>query len=71
MTGEKGLPRGRLSEYIISRIIDNPLGARRTWIHEATDILTDKWVGRIVVDRVAAADCRPDEWLLIEAWDES
>jgi len=27
--------------------------------------------GKTVVDRAAAAGCRPDEWLLVEAWDDS
>lgn len=36
-----------------------------------TDILSEKWEGKTVVDRLAAAACREEEWLLVEAWDES
>ena len=53
------------------RIIGGPPGARRVWASGEGDILTDKWAGRTVIDHAESAACRPDEWLLIEAWDES
>lgn len=59
------------AERLIPRIVDGPPGAHSTWIYEASDVLTEKWEGKTVVDRAAVADCRPDEWLLVEAWDES
>jgi hypothetical protein len=59
------------AEHVIPRIIDTPPGARAVWIYQAGDIITDKWEGKTVVDREAAAHCRPGEWLLVEAWDES
>jgi hypothetical protein len=59
------------AEYLVPRIIGTPPGARDVWIYQAGDIITDKWEGRTVVDREAAAQCRPNEWLLVEAWDES
>jgi len=59
------------AEHLIPRIIDTPPEARAHWIYQAGDIITDKWEGKTVVDREAAAQCRPDEWLLVEAWDES
>ena len=59
------------AEYLIPRIIETPPGARAVWVYRKGDIITDKWVGKTVVDREAAALCRPDEWLLVEAWDES
>jgi hypothetical protein len=37
----------------------------------AININTEKWEGKTMVDRPAAAACRPDEWLVVEAWDES
>src|SRR5438552_269958 len=58
-------------EHLIPRIIDEPPHAREVWICEPGDIISDKWEGRTVIDREAAAQCRPDEWLLVEAWDES
>jgi hypothetical protein len=51
--------------------LDAPPGARPVWVSGADDVLTAKWAGRTVVDRGAAAACEPEEWLLIEAWDES
>jgi hypothetical protein len=57
--------------YVIPQIVDKPPGALDTWMFGADDVLTKKWEGRTVVDRAAVAACRRDEWLLIEAWDES
>jgi hypothetical protein len=51
--------------------LDAPPDAHQIWVSGPHDVLTDKWDGKTVVDRHAAANCRPDEWLLIEAWDES
>jgi len=59
------------AENIIPRIIETPPGARTLWQCEASDVLTDKWEGKTVVDRAVAEHCRLDEWLLVEAWDES
>ena len=31
-----------------------------------------RWMGgKTVIGRAAVAECRPDEWLLMEAWDAS
>lgn len=57
--------------HLIPGFIDGPQGARDTWACGESDILTEKWDGKTVIDRVATAACRPDEWLLVEAWDES
>jgi len=59
------------AEHLIPQIIDAQLGARLTWSAGPTDVLTDKWEGKTVIDRTAAADCRFGEWLIVEAWDES
>jgi hypothetical protein len=55
---------------VVSRL-DAPPGARPVWVAGPDDVLTEKWAGRTVVDHSAAAACAPEEWLLIEAWDES
>lgn len=44
---------------------------RTDWLREAGDVVTGKWEGKTVVDGTAIAQCRLDEWLLVEAWDES
>jgi hypothetical protein len=59
------------AEHLIPQIIDAPPGARLMWSAAPADVLTDKWEGKTVIDRAAAADCRFGEWLIVEAWDES
>jgi hypothetical protein len=59
------------AEHLLPRIMDQPPGARETWVFDSGDILTDKWEGKTVVDIAAASQCRLDEWLVVEAWDES
>lgn len=56
---------------LIPRIIEEPPQANQTWVHQEGDILTDKWEGRTIVDKAACAECSPQEWLLVVAWDES
>jgi hypothetical protein len=59
------------AENLLSQIIDEPPGGRLIWETGADDIITEKWEGRTVIDHSAANACRPDEWLLVVAWDES
>ena len=59
------------AENIIPQIIDEPPMAKRVWVYGVNDIITEQWEGQTVIDSMRAAACRPDEWLLIEAWDES
>ena len=53
------------------RLVDEPPEAYATWISGLGDIISSQWEGKTVIDREALAACSPDEWLLIEAWDES
>lgn len=57
----------------IPRILDGPPDARTSWAIEPTDIIidADRWPGRTMVDHRAIEACQPDEWLQVEAWDES
>lgn len=59
------------SEYILPRIKNGPPAARETWIHDPDDIIGPGWAGRTVLDADAMGSCRPGEWLLVEAFDES
>jgi hypothetical protein len=61
------------AKYLVPTIIsaEGPPRANPVWLCGAGDILTDKWAGGTVVDRAIALSCRPDEWLIVEAWDES
>lgn len=60
-----------MAANLVPQILDSPPHARSTWACGADDILTEKWEGKTVIDPAAAAACRPDEWLIVEAWDES
>ena len=60
------------AEVLNPQFVDtSPPGARTQWLLEGGDFVTDKWEGKTVVDPDAAAQCRPDEWLLVQVWDES
>jgi hypothetical protein len=59
------------SEHLIPRITAGPPKANRIWVHEVHDVLGEGWEGKTVIDHDAARACRPEEWMLIEAWDES
>lgn len=59
------------AKYLIPQISDEPPGARKNWGFDEGDILLEGWIGKTMIDHDVIADCRPDEWLLIVAWDES
>ncbi len=71
--GGSGYPRCFTAQarHVVSALTDWPPNARTIWLHQSGDVLGEKWVGKTIIDRDAAAGCRPDEWLLIVAWDES
>lgn len=56
---------------LIPRIADGPPMAKESWVLESGSIALPSWPGKTVIDQTAIDACRPDEWLLIEAWDES
>jgi hypothetical protein len=57
--------------HLTPRLIDGPPEANARWVSEPHDILLPHWEGKTVIDRTAIDACRPDEWLLVVAWDES
>ena len=59
------------AENLIPHFIETPPRAHENWLVGDGDVTTEKWEGKTVTDAAAAAQCRPDEWLLVEAWDES
>jgi len=59
------------AENLIPQIIDKPPMANKAWVRNENDIIIEGWEGKTVINRKDATDCRPNEWLLIEAWDES
>jgi hypothetical protein len=69
-----GYPTGFTApaRYIIPRVIDKePPDANKTWVCGPDDIIGPGWEGHTVANPTAARECRPDEWLLVMAWDES
>lgn len=59
------------ARHIIPRLRENPPEAKAVWTCDAGDILTPEWLGKTTKDLQAMDACHPDEWLLIQAWDES
>ena len=59
------------AKEIIPRIIEGPPQARERWIAGAEQVVIGPWAGETKIDREALAGCKPDEWLLVQAWDES
>ena len=60
-----------MAAHIIPRIRDEPPEAKAVWSFDAGDIITPQWLGKTTRDPQTMAACRPDEWLIIRAWDES
>jgi hypothetical protein len=56
---------------LLPRISVNPPLAREPWLSDPGDTLSEKWEGKTVIDADEIAACLPDEWLTVEAWDES
>lgn len=48
-----------------------PPDANPIWKSDPGDILTERWLGKTTKDQDAIDACPPEEWLFIEAWDES
>jgi hypothetical protein len=67
--GYPNLYTGR-SKDILPRISDPP-DVHTSWFCGPYDLAGDGWEGRTVIDATAIARCSPDEWLIIQAWDES
>src|SRR5215211_1934978 len=59
------------AKYLIPYMVDNPPNAREHWIVEGGDVLLPSWKGETEISKIEIAKCSPDEWLLIETWDES
>jgi len=59
------------AERLLPRLTMGPPRARDVWLLQPGDTVTKEWAGRTVVDGAGLEACCHDEWLLIEAWDES
>ena len=56
---------------LLPQIMEHPPLARSVWLIDPGDVVTDQWAGKTTIDPGVASLCRTDEWLLVEAWDES
>ena len=61
------------AEILVPHILRGAFPANRTWVIPEGSFFPDPsaYVGKTRVDQESAQECRPDEWLLVEAWDES
>ena len=53
------------------KVLAGPPSANEVWGYDPGDILLDGWCGKTTIDHSALSTCSPDEWVLLEAWDES
>jgi hypothetical protein len=57
-------------EHVRATILEGPPCANDIWRFGPSDVLTDKWLGKTTIYD-ALSECSPDEWVVIQAWDES
>ena len=71
--GGNGYPREytAMAAHIIPQLRGEPPGAQAFWRVDTGDVITAEWEGKTTKDSETIAACRPEEWLLIQAWDES
>ena len=50
---------------------NGPPGARKVWLREPGDVVTSEWKGKTTIYEDTLSACASDEWLVVEAWDES
>lgn len=60
-----------MTAHLKTQLLEGPPGAKALWTFDPGDILLPGWLGKTIKDLEALDACRPDEWLLIQAWDES
>ena len=58
------------AEHLLPHFVNGVPEAHSTWSFEVTDILMKGWAGKTAINQTAIAACRPDEWLLLLAWDK-
>jgi hypothetical protein len=59
------------AKEILPMLLPKPPHAKDVWHFDPGDVLTEKWHGKTFLDHQGLAQCSPEEWLLIEVWDES
>lgn len=57
---------------VLPIVLHGPTDARTVWAAGSTDVLdADHWPGATTINSSEMAACDPEEWLQVEAWDES
>jgi hypothetical protein len=60
------------SDQLLPPILGGPPHANPVWNSGPDDLIDNAvWLGRTTIYSAAVDSCRPDEWLVVEAWDES
>jgi hypothetical protein len=59
------------ASHVLPNLLNEPPQANALWVCGPEDVIGSMWAGKTVIDRAAIERCEPEEWLLIEAWDES
>jgi hypothetical protein len=61
------------AEILVPHIVSEAFPANENWLVPEGSYIPDPkaWPGQTQVDHAGAEQCRPDEWLLVEIWDES
>ena len=60
-----------MATHLLAPLREGPPQAKARWTSGAGDTLTSEWLGTTAKDLEAMDACRADEWLIIQAWDES
>lgn len=56
---------------LIPYLYPSPPHVREFWSHDEGDVLTGDGPRQTKINATLIAECDPDEWLLVEVWDES
>ena len=61
------------AEILVPHLAGGSFPANETWVIGEGSYFPDPkaWIGKTQVDQESAQQCPPEEWLLVEVWDES
>jgi hypothetical protein len=61
------------AEVLVPHITSDSLPANEPWVIPEGSYIPDPaaYIGKTQIDQQGAQQCRPEEWLLVEVWDES
>jgi hypothetical protein len=60
-----------MAKHLVGVIRQSPPEANEVWSYDIGDILLPGWLGKTTLYDEVMEACRPEEWLIIEVWDES